>query len=131
MGVACKPSFAGVLIALAEELCVPIPEQGWMGTREFAFRHVGLDLATSAENFAQELGALTPGLYRLVMHPRLDVEEARAEDSYFGPTVAELGQLELDVLASPVVRAALETHSVELVSIRDLWDYQACRLRDS
>jgi predicted glycoside hydrolase/deacetylase ChbG (UPF0249 family) len=131
MGIACKPSLVPVLITLAEELCVPIPEQGWMGTTEFAFRHVGLDLATSAENFAQELGSLTPGLYRLVVHPRLDVEEARGEDSYFGPTVAELGQLELDVLASPTVRSALTRHSIELVSIRDLWDYQACRLRDS
>jgi predicted glycoside hydrolase/deacetylase ChbG (UPF0249 family) len=131
MGIACKPSLVPVLINLAAELCVPIPEQGWMGTKEFGFRHVGLDLATSAENFAQELGELAPGLYRLVVHPRLDQEDARAEDSYFGPTVAELGQLELDVLTSPTVRAALVRHSIELVSIRDLWDYQACQLRDS
>lgn len=38
MGVACLPELRPIMFKLAKELCVPIPEHGWMGHQEVGFR---------------------------------------------------------------------------------------------
>lgn len=128
MGVACNPAIVHVLVKLAAELCVPIPEQGWMGDSRIP-PPLGGDLASRIDQFVRTLDSLRPGLYRVVVHPTLDSDEARAMDSYFGPSWARSGKMDIDVLASDEVREALRRNSIELVSIRDLWDYETCRLR--
>ncbi len=127
-GVVCLPSLAPVMEKLADELCVPISEPGWLGSSDVQFFHRG-DLPKSVGNFVMMLDSLKPGLYRLILHPNVDAAEVHARDSYFGPKYARSGQHELDILAAEEVKAAIERNSVELVSIRDLWDYEECRSR--
>lgn len=128
MGIACKPGVAQVLVRLAKELCVPIPEDGWMGDQRIP-PPLGDDLAARTHQFVGTLDSLKPGLYRVVIHPTTDSQEARAIDSYFGPSWARSGQMDVDVLRSREVRDALRRDGIQLVSVHDLWDYKACRLR--
>lgn len=128
MGVACNPAIVHVLIDLAKELCLPIPEKGWMGYQPIP-PPLGDDLPSRIAQFVGTLDHLKPGLYRVVMHPTLDTPEVRASDSYFGPTLARSGQMDVEVLQSDEVNAAIKRDGIELVSIRDLWDYDRCTLR--
>lgn len=128
MGVACDPAFVQVLVNLAAELCLPVPEQGWMGDSRIP-PPLGDDLSSRIDQFVRTLDSLGPGLYRVVLHPTLDSDEVRAMDSYFGPSWARSGKMDIDVLASDEVREAIRRNSIELVSIADLWDYEACLLK--
>lgn len=125
MGIACKPSLAPVLIRLAEELCVPIPEHGWMGHTNIGF-YAWEDAELGVRKFVELIESLEPGLYRLVLHPTEDTPEARAVDRYFG---GKARRTDLEILTSAAVRDALWRNEVELVSVRDLWDYDRCELR--
>ncbi len=41
------------------------------------------------------------------------------------------GQADLDALSSDQIQAILAEKSIELVSIRDLWDYEECHLKSA
>jgi predicted glycoside hydrolase/deacetylase ChbG (UPF0249 family) len=128
MGVGCNPQLISVMIKLAEELCVPIPERDWMGTVDFWEAYDG-DIANNALKLANKLDALKPGTYRLVLHPTVDNEESRATDSYFGVKGARSGQNDLNILLSEEVKAAIKRNDIELISVGDLWDYNKCKMK--
>lgn len=130
MGAAYVPSLQPVLIKLAKELGVPIPEVGWMGYTNVHVRF-WTDGKAASKTLAARLRSLKPGLYRIVLHPLVDTIETRATDSYFGLRMAREGQAALDALCSDEVKAAIEEMNIELVSIRDLWDYKNGRLKSS
>lgn len=123
MGAAYVPSLQPVLIKLAKELGVPIPEAGWMGYTNIHIRF-WTDGKAATKTLAARLKSLKPGLYRIVLHPLIDETEVRATDSYFGVNIAREGQAALDALCSEEVKAAIKEMDIELVSIRDLWDYE-------
>ncbi len=128
MGATCLPPVRSAMIRLAEELCLPIPEHGWMGDQEVGFE-VTESAATTIANFARLLDTLRPGLYRVVTHPAVNTEELRAVDSLDGESEARKRQAALDALLSPEIAAVIRRRSIQLVSIRDLWDARTCRLR--
>lgn len=128
MGVLCQPELQRTLVELAAELCVPIPENGWMGSQRIGF-YQGDELPAAERRFVELLDSLTPGLYRLVLHPGLDEPDVRRRDEYFGPRSAAGGELEIELLESTAVREAIRRNGIELVSVADLWDYERCRLR--
>ena len=127
MGVACNPLLVSVIIKLAEELCVPIPERDWMGTTDVWEAYDG-DVSFNVDKFVSMLDTLKPGTYRIVLHPTIDNVESRAIDSYFGVKGARAGQNDLNMLLSEEVKAAIERNGIELISISDLWDYEKCKM---
>jgi chitin disaccharide deacetylase len=128
MGVACLPKLRSIMIALAGELCVPIPENGWMGHEEVGFR-IDEDSATTIQNFRDLLLSLGPGLYRLVTHPTADTPEARAMDTVFGNSEARKRHAILAALRADEIRQVIAERNIELVTVRDLWDYTSCQLK--
>ncbi len=128
MGVACNEQLMEVMIKLAEELCVPIPERGWMGTIDFWENYDG-DVSSSVDRLILALDKLKPGTYRLVLHPTVDNEESRAIDTYFGLKNARAGQNDLHMVLSAKVKAAIERNGIELIGINDLWDDEKCQMR--
>lgn len=128
MGVACNPLLVPVMIKLAEELCVPIPERDWMDTIDVWEAYDG-DVSYNVEKFVNMLDKLNPGTYRIVLHPTIDNAESRAIDSYFGVKGARAGQNDLNMLLSKEVKAAIKRNGIELISISDLWDYEKCQIR--
>lgn len=128
MGAAYVPSIQPVLFRLAKELGVPIPEDGWMGYTNIHIRF-WTDAADASKELAARLRRLKPGLYRIVLHPLVDSPEIRAGDSFFGARWAREGQAALGALTSEEVKLAIREMDIELVSIRDLWDYENGRLK--
>lgn len=129
MGVACLPTLRPIMFKLAQELCVPIPEHGWMGHQEVGFRIEENPEATIA-NFRNLLVSLRPGLHRVVTHPAADTPETRAMDSFTGESEARRRQAVLTALQAPAVQQVIAERGIELVSAHDLWDYTACQLKD-
>ena len=130
MGVACNDQLMEVMIKLANELCVPIPERDWMGTIDFWGAYDG-DINNNITKLVNKLDSLEPGTYRLVLHPTVDNEESRAVDNYFGIKGAKAGQNDLNMLLSKELNDAIERNGIELISISDLWDYYKCQMRIS
>lgn len=128
MGVACLPELRSVMFELAAELCVPIPENGWMGHKEVGFR-IEEDSAATIQNFQDLLLSLDPGLYRLVTHPAADTPEARAIDATYGDSEARKRQAVLTALRADEIHKAIMERGIELVTVRDLWDSEACQLK--
>ena len=129
MGVACLPKLRPIMFELAKELCVPIPEHGWMGHEEVGFR-IDEDPAATIRNFRDLLLNLRAGLYRIVTHPVADTREARALDSVYGDTEARKRQAVLLALQAGDIRDVIAARNIELVSVRDLWDNTTCQLKD-
>jgi chitin disaccharide deacetylase len=128
MGVACRPELRAAMFQIAAELCVPIPESGWMGHTEVGFR-IDEDPAATIQNLRDLLLSLGPGLYRLVTHPTADTPEFRAVDGTYGISEARKRQAVLTALRAHEIRKTIEERGIELVSARDLWDYEACQLK--
>jgi chitin disaccharide deacetylase len=128
MGVACLPPLRPIMLQLARELCVPIPENGWMGHQEVGFR-VEEDAAATARNFRDLLQSLEPGLYRVVTHPAANTPEARSMDSIVGEPEARKRQAILEALQASEIQQVIAERKIELVSVRDLWDYSNCQLK--
>lgn len=128
MGVACNEQLMEVMIKLANELCLPIPERDWMGTIDFWEAYDG-DINYNISKLVNKLDSLEPGTYRLVLHPTVDNEESRAVDNYFGIKGAKAGQNDLNMLLSKELKDAIERNGIELISISDLWDYDKCQMR--
>jgi len=128
MGATCLPALRSAMITLAAELCLPIPEHGWMGDTEVGFR-VTESADTTIANFRALLDSLRPGLYRVVVHPAANTEELRAADSVDGESEARKRQAILDALLSPEIATVIRRRDIQLVSVGDLWDQRACRLR--
>lgn len=130
MGIACNPLLNQVMIKLAKELCVPIPERDWMGTIDFWEAYDG-DITYNISKLVNKLDSLKPGTYRLVLHPTVDNEESRAVDNYFGVKGAKAGQNDLNMLLSKELKEAIERNGIELISVNDLWDYNKCQIRNT
>lgn len=130
MGIACNPLLNQVMIKLAKELCVPIPERDWMGTIDFWEAYDG-DITYNISKLVNKLDSLKPGTYRLVLHPTVDNEESRAVDNYFGVKGAKAGQNDLNMLLSKELKEAIERNGIELISVNDLWDYDKCQIRNT
>lgn len=128
MGATCLPPIRSAMLELAEELCLPIPENDWMGHREIGFQP-SEDRAGTIANFVKLLDTLPPGLFRIVTHPATDTEELRAVDAVDGESEARRRQVELDALLAPEVAAAIQRRKIQLVSIRDLWNDRTCQLK--
>ena len=130
MGGAYVPALRPVLFKLAKELGMPIPEAGWMGYEDIHLRFWG-DGPEASKTLATKLRSLEPGLYRIVLHPLVDNEEAQAMDSFFGANWAREGQAALDALTSEEVRNAIVEMNIELVTVGDLWNYENGTLNGS
>ena len=130
MGGAYVSALRPVLFKLAKELDMPIPEDGWMGY-EIIHLRFWTDGAAASKTLASKLRSLEPGLYRIVLHPLIDNDEARAMDSFFGANWAREGQAALDALTSEEVKNAIAEMNIELVTVGDLWDYEKGALKDS
>jgi chitin disaccharide deacetylase len=128
MGVACLPELRPIMFELAEELCVPIPEHGWMGHEEVGFR-IDEDPMVTIQNLRELLLDLRPGLHRIVTHPAADTPEARATDSVYGASEARKRQAVLLALQSEEIREVIAQRGIELVSVQDLWDSTTCQLK--
>jgi chitin disaccharide deacetylase len=128
MGVACLPELRAIMFELAMELCVPIPEHGWMGHEEVGFR-IDEEPAVTIETFRNQLLKLRPGLHRIVTHPAADTPEARAMDSVVGDIEARKRQAVLLALGADEIREVIAERNIELVSVRDLWDNTTCQLK--
>jgi len=129
MGIGCNPLLSQVMIKLAKELCVPIPERDWMGTIDFWEAYDG-DITYNIAKLVNKLDTLKPGTYRLVLHPTVDNEESRSVDNFFGVKGAKAGQNDLNMLLSKELKAAIERNGIELTSVNDLWDYDKCQIRN-
>jgi hypothetical protein len=127
MGLACSEALMPILQKLAKEFCVPISGIGMLG--ESGVR------VTWKENTVEEgqrlvrdmLMSLKPGLWLFVGHPARDSSELRAVDTNEGLRWANLRDSELKVWQDPQTKQIIADRKIELVSTRDLWDYQACR----
>ncbi len=126
MGMACAPDLLPIVRRLAEELCLPVPEQGLLGEREIAIPWDEFTVPAGRRAFERLLRSLDPGLWRLITHPAEDHPELRAIDSEWGPDVAAQRSAELALLTDPDVRALIVELGIELVSVRDVWDYTSC-----
>jgi chitin disaccharide deacetylase len=128
MGTVCSGELRPVLIRLSEELCLPVPELGWMAHEEIGIDwHVSPEQATA--DLRQLLLGLAPGLYRLVVHTAEDTPELRGVDSVVGEAEARSRNTQLLIMESPAIRRTIEEAGIELVTVRDLWDDRSCRLR--
>lgn len=128
MGAVCEGALRPVLIELAAELCLPIPELGWMAHEE-----IGISWSGSFEQDEAALDTLLrglrPGLYRLVVHPAEISDELRSVDTLAGGEEAARRHSQLLALESPRIRRAVADARIELVGISGLWDYTNCRLK--
>ena len=127
MGMACRDELMPITRKLAEEYCLGISGQ-------FGERRLRLDFgdrwpATVKRAILEAIEALEPGLWLYVGHPAVDSLELRAADSNTGERWALQRSSVLAGWVDPDVRRAIEGKGVELVSIRDLYDHEACRAR--
>lgn len=128
MGVACQGPLREILLELAEELCVPVPELGLMRHEEIGIEWTG-EPARDEQALEDLLRSLQPGLYRLVVHIAEDAGELRNVDSFSGDAEAARRLSQLLALESPRIRDAIAERAIQLVRIRDLWNYETCELR--
>jgi hypothetical protein len=126
MGMACAPDLLPIVRKLAEELCLPVPEKGLLGEREAVIRWDEFTVAAGRRGLEGLLRSLEPGLWRLITHPAPDHPELRAIDSEWGPDVAAERGAELALLTDPDLRVLIDELGIELVSVRDVWDYSRC-----
>lgn len=129
MGAACLKPLLPVMLKLSQELCVPIPEEGLMGEQAVGFR-IDEDPGITIKNFRELLLSLKPGLYRVVTHPAEDSPELRAVSIVWGESEAKKRHAVLQALKSEEIKKVIMERDIELVSIRDLWDYKGCKLKD-
>ncbi len=106
-----------------------LPINGLLG-----YKGVGFKIEENAEltikNFRELLLSLTPGLYRVVTHPAEDSPELRAVTNIWTED-AKKRHAELQALKSEQIQKLIKARNIEIVSIRDLWDYPSCTSRSN
>jgi hypothetical protein len=73
------------------------------------------------------LMSLQPGLWKLIGHPVRDTLEQRAIDSVHGISEAVRRSSMLEAWKDPDAKKLIVDRKFQLVSIRDLWDYESCK----
>lgn len=137
-GLACQARYLPILQRLADELCVPIPEEGLLGERATAPTWYGTtpmrallgqnDYRTDDwQGLREMLAGLGPRLWRYVGHPSTGGTEVRAMDSFWGTDTERMSRAELTAWTDSSIRRLVEAEGIDLVSIRELWDYETCR----
>ncbi len=127
MGMACREDLLPVTRKLAQEYCLGI--SGQFGERRLSLDFGDRSPAVVKAAVLDAVASLEPGLWLYVGHPAVDSPELRAVDSNSGARWALQRSSVLAAWTDPDVRRAIEQKGVELVSIRDLYDHQACRPR--
>lgn len=125
MGMACR-ELLPVVQRIAEELCLPIPEQGLLGERDVNLEDAAYTEGEGKDALRAMLESLTPGLWRYIGHPAHDTPELRAVDSEWGPRLAAQRATTHRVWRDPDIRKVIARRGIELVSVADVWDYEAC-----
>lgn len=128
MGAACLKPLLPIMLSLSRELCVPIPEEGLMGEQAVGFR-IDENPAITIKNFRELLLSLKPGLYRVVIHPAEDSPELRAVSLVWGESEAKKRHAALQAVKSEEIKKVIAERDIEIVSVRDLWDYSGCKLK--
>ncbi len=129
MGETCRPDLYPIMQALSEEYCIPIASGGFLGERRtgLADRFSKADYASYRHGVLDMIEGLEPGLWMYVTHPSAYTPELRAMN---GDRLARVRVNDLNVWRDPAVKDALKKRGVELVGVRELWDYEACRLKE-
>ncbi len=127
MGMACREDLLPITRKLAKEYCLGI--SGQFGEKRFAPEYGDRKPATVKAALLAAIDKLEPGLSLYVGHPAVDSPELRAVDTNSGESWALQRSSVLAAWTDPDVKRAIERRGIELVSIRDLFDHQACRPR--
>lgn len=125
MGLACTDSLMPTQ-RLADELCVPIPERGWMNETPIGIGRRWTVEGTKA-GLKEMLLPLEPGLWRYVEHPAVDTPELRVIDTEWGIDEARHRHAVHQVWRDPEIKQIIRERGIRLVSVRELWDYDRCR----
>lgn len=127
MGMACRDDVMPITRKLAREYCLGI--SGQFGERRLRPDYGDRAPATVKAALTEALEELEPGLWLYVGHPAVDSPELRAVDSNSGERWALQRSSVLAAWTDPGVKQAIERREIELVSIRDLFDHDACQAR--
>lgn len=133
----CRPDLYPVMQRISEDYCIPIADMGFLGEERARLPEVSSSYGgrvtgeydTYREAVIAMVRSLEPGLWLFVSHPSADTPEVRALSEDGGASIAQSRHNDLNVWRDPKVRKALEASDVELVGVRELWDYDECKLK--
>ena len=128
MGMACRDDLMPVTEKLAKEYCLAISGRTF-GEKRASPKYPNLTPAGVKAGLREMLEGLTPGLWLFVAHPAARTPELEAVDTGTGSMWAERRSSVLASWTDPEIRTLMEERGIELVSMRDLWDAEACAPR--
>lgn len=128
MWVVCGNHLRPVLEGLSREFCLPLGNLDRFGEGT-GYAPAPMPRERVREELEAWLRAREPGLWLYVDHPSVDGPEMRGRDSQFGDRFAEHQGAVAELWADPSLRDLLDELDIELVSYRDLWDYERCEPR--
>lgn len=125
MGMACREDLMPITERLAEEYCLAISGRTFDEKRA---RPEYPDLTPQGVKIGlrRMLEGLTPGLWLFVAHPAERTPELEAVDTETGAMWALRRSSVLAAWTDPEIRELIDELGIELVSMRDLWDREAC-----
>lgn len=126
MRTAVTDDLRPVVEKLSKEFCLPVPDEGLLGERWLRVRWDNKTADSAKEGLKELLRALPPGLWKLVGFPSMDSEELRAADPHWGLQQAVQNTAMFEAWKDPEVKKIIAERGIELVSVRDLWDYEKC-----
>ncbi len=126
MRTASTDGLKPVVQKLSKEFCLPVPEEGLLGEKWLRARWDNKTAESAKEGLKELLRALPPGLWKIVGFPSMESEEIRAVDPYFGPQQIVQHTAMFEAWKDPEVKQIIAELGIELVSVRDLWDYEKC-----
>ncbi len=129
MRTACTGELLAIVKKLAKELCVPIPEEGLLGEHRIRVSWDRETVESAKEGLEKKLLSLTPGLWKLIAYPAYDTPELTGVDPVWGARQATENLAMFEAWKDPRIREIIAEQGIELVSVRDLWDYEKCEPR--
>ena len=129
MGMACRAELADITRKIASDYCLGISSLGYFGEQRFSAKSPDGSADGLRRALIEGLEKLGPGLWLYVDHPAVDTPELRAVDTNTGVRWAEHRSAVLTAWTDPEVRSTIERRGIELVSMRDLFDREACAPR--
>ncbi len=129
MGMACRDDLYPITRRLAREFCLGVSGKDVFNERRAKPEYPDNSPSGIKAGLLRMLEELTPGLWLYVGHPAARTPELEAVDTNSGAMWAERRSSVLAAWTDPEIRRVIAERGIELVSMRDLWDDEACRPR--
>lgn len=126
MGMACRDDLFPITQKLAKEYCLGISKREPDGLQGASPSYPDQSPSGIRHGLRAMLESLAEGLWLYVGHPALDTPELRAVDVNRGDWWAQRRDSVLQVWTEPATRKLIDDNGIELVSMTDLFDYEAC-----